>query len=277
MERTLWCPGNPEPLPEPVPPRRYRCFMRIVAWFYAGSTILLLLFAVTTAILLNSTRFHNYIIRTAEQLARESLGVRMQLQNYALSLSNLRLDIYGVTVDGASPYSNPPLLQVQHAEASMRIISILQKNWYLDDIRVDQPGIGRPPWTVWERSTGIRRSFWVRPALSMQNEYTGFGSTCWIARLFVPQSGRVTELRSGPAGLPQDIQCSGRICDESLGQTRGWENASRCAGLQRVPTSFSRFVAPSSTIGSKCSSASGYRISDDKLLHHFLIGLGPQL
>ena len=87
--------------------------MRIVAWFYAGSTILLLLFAVTTAILLNSTRFHNYITRTAEhRRGRASVS---------------------------SPCSNPPLLQVQHAEASMRIISILLKKWYLNDIRVDHP------------------------------------------------------------------------------------------------------------------------------------------
>jgi translocation and assembly module TamB len=125
--------------PEPIPPRRYRRFMRIVAWFYAASTILLLLFALTTAILLNSTRFHNYVIRTAEQQAQESLGVRVQLQNFAVNFSNLRLDLYGVTVDGASPYSSPPLLQVQHAEASLRVVSILRKKWYLDDIRADQP------------------------------------------------------------------------------------------------------------------------------------------
>jgi translocation and assembly module TamB len=134
----MHAPASSDPS-EHVPPRRYRRFMRIVAWFYAASTILLLLFALTTAILLNSTRFHNYLIRTAEQQAQESLGVRVQLQNFALNLSNLRLDLYGVTVDGASPYSSPPLLQVRHAEASVRIISFLRKKWYLDDIRVDQP------------------------------------------------------------------------------------------------------------------------------------------
>jgi translocation and assembly module TamB len=134
----MHAPASFDP-PERVPPRRYRRLMRIVAWFYAASTILLLLSALTTAILLNSTRFHNYVIRTAEQQAQESLGVRVQLQNFAVNFSNLRLDIYGVTVDGASPYPNPPLLQVQHAEASVRIISILRKKWYLDDIRVDQP------------------------------------------------------------------------------------------------------------------------------------------
>ena len=136
----MHAPASSDPS-EHVPPRRYRRFMRIVAWFYAASTILLLLFALTTAILLNSTRFHNYLIRTAEQQAQESLGVRVQLQNFALNLSNLRLDLYGVTVDGASPNSSPPLLQVRHAEASVRIISFLRKKWYLDDIRVDRKSV----------------------------------------------------------------------------------------------------------------------------------------
>ena len=63
------------------------------------------------------------------------------MQNFALDLSNLRLDIYGVTVDGASPYSNPPLLQLQHAQASVRIVSILEKKWYLNNIQIDHPVI----------------------------------------------------------------------------------------------------------------------------------------
>ena len=91
------------------------------------------------AILLHNASFHAYVIRTAQQQAQETLGVRVQLQNFALNLSNLSLDIYGVTVDGASPYPNPPLLQLQHAQASVRIVSILQKKWYLNDIRIDHP------------------------------------------------------------------------------------------------------------------------------------------
>ena len=63
----------------------------------------------------------------------------VRIQNFALNLSNLSLDVYGVTVAGASPYPDPPVLQVQHAEASVRIVSIFQQKWYLNDIRVDHP------------------------------------------------------------------------------------------------------------------------------------------
>jgi translocation and assembly module TamB len=113
--------------------------MKAAAWFTGISTVLLLLMIVVVAILLHSTAFHDYLLRTAQKQAQETLGVRVQIQNFALNLSNLQLDVYGVTVDGASPYANPPLLQVRHAEASVRIISILQKKWYLNDVRVDQP------------------------------------------------------------------------------------------------------------------------------------------
>jgi translocation and assembly module TamB len=130
---------HPEPPPRPLSPRRLQKLRRIAAWFYLISTVCLLLTTIALSVLLNSASFHNYVIRTAQKQAQESLGIRVQLQNYTLHLSTLSLDIYGVTVDGASPYPNPPLLQLQHAQASIRIVSLLRKKWYLDNIRIDHP------------------------------------------------------------------------------------------------------------------------------------------
>jgi translocation and assembly module TamB len=115
--------------------------VRFAAWFYAISTALLLLLFIVGFIVLHSASFHAYVIRTAQEQAQDSLGVPVRIQNFALNLSNLSLDIYGVTVDGASPYPNPPVLQLQHAEASIRIVSFLHQKWYLNDIRVDHPVI----------------------------------------------------------------------------------------------------------------------------------------
>jgi translocation and assembly module TamB len=129
------------PAPEPTPPRRLHKLARIAAWYSIISTALLLLFLLIGFILLHSASFHAYVIRTAQQQAQDALGVRVQLQNYVLNLSNLSLDLYGVTVDGASPYPNPPVLQLQHAEASIRIVSVFSRKWYLNDIRVDHPVI----------------------------------------------------------------------------------------------------------------------------------------
>jgi translocation and assembly module TamB len=113
--------------------------MKAAAWFTAISTALLLLMIVSAAVVLHNRTFHDYVLRTAQKQAQETLGVRVQIQNYGLNLSNLQLDVYGITVDGASPYTNLPLLQARHAGASVRIVSILQRKWYLNDVRVDQP------------------------------------------------------------------------------------------------------------------------------------------
>jgi hypothetical protein len=114
-------------------------WMRIAAWIWVGITAVTLLAACTLMILANNPRFHEYVIRTIESNASESLGVRVQLQNFALHLSTLSVDLYGITVDGANPYPNPPLLQVDHAEAGVRIVSILHRAWYFDDLRIDRP------------------------------------------------------------------------------------------------------------------------------------------
>jgi translocation and assembly module TamB len=116
-------------------------FYRVMMWIAATTTIVTLLATVAIAVLLHNARFHEYLRRTVEQKASSSLGVRVQLNNFALNFSTLSLDLYGVTVDGASPYSNPPLLQVDHAEAGVRIVSLVQRTWYLDNFRVDHPVI----------------------------------------------------------------------------------------------------------------------------------------
>ena len=114
-------------------------FFKIVAWIFLGMTAVTLIVAVGVAILLNNARFHDYLIRAAEAKASERLGVRVQLQGFVADLSNLSVDLYGVTMDGASPYPNPPLLQVDHVRAGVRIVSILSRTWYLDSFQLDHP------------------------------------------------------------------------------------------------------------------------------------------
>jgi len=83
------------------------------------STALTLAGFVAVALLLNNVRFHSYLIRLVESKASQSLGVPVHLQNFALNFHALSADLYGLTVEGATPYANPPLMQVDHAEASV--------------------------------------------------------------------------------------------------------------------------------------------------------------
>jgi translocation and assembly module TamB len=109
------------------------------AWIVLGLAVLTVLAFVAVTVVLHSARFHNYILSTVEKKASESIGTQVQLQNFALHLSNLSLDLYGLTVHGANPYPDPPLLQVAHAEAGVRIVSVLHQKWYLDKFIVHSP------------------------------------------------------------------------------------------------------------------------------------------
>jgi translocation and assembly module TamB len=114
-------------------------WLRVSIWISSGIVAVLVLSVVAAAIVLHTAAFHNYVLNKARTLASEQLGSRVDLQNFTLHLSTLSLDIYGLTVDGAEPYPNPPLLQVQHAQAGVRIVSILHRKWYLDSLRIDGP------------------------------------------------------------------------------------------------------------------------------------------
>src|SRR5271156_4520085 len=109
------------------------------AWIVVGLAVLMVLALVAVTVVLHSARFHNYLLSTVQKKASESIGTQVQIQNFAFHLSNLSLDIYGLTVHGAAPYPDPPLLQVAHAEAGVRIVSVLHKKWYLDSFVVSGP------------------------------------------------------------------------------------------------------------------------------------------
>ena len=98
-----------------------------------------MLVPVTIVVLLHSQRFHQYIIARVQSSVADSLGTRLDLQNFALNFSPLSLDLYGVTLHGANPYPNVPLLQLQHAHVGVRIVSFLQQKWYLSDVQLDHP------------------------------------------------------------------------------------------------------------------------------------------
>jgi translocation and assembly module TamB len=131
--------SDPQPTPESQPTRRPVWLWKVAAWLAAGGLALVLAAGFGLTAVVHSGRFHNYVLKTAQQRASDSLGVQVQLQNFAVHLSNLSLDLYGVTVHGANPYPNPPLLQVAHAEVGLRIVSVLRRKWYLDSVIIDRP------------------------------------------------------------------------------------------------------------------------------------------
>lgn len=113
--------------------------LTIAKWIGAVIVFPTLFGLVIAALLINTSRGHAYIVKLIQDKASQSLGVAVRLQNFDLHIASLSADLYGLSVDGAAPYPNPPLLQVQHAQAGVRVVSLLGAKWYFDSIRIDNP------------------------------------------------------------------------------------------------------------------------------------------
>ena len=130
---------HPDPSSDPKPRRLRHHWERIIAWIAGAMTLLTVLAIVTVAILLHSRRFHNYLLAKADSIASQKLNTEVTLENFTLHFSPLSLDVYGLTVHGASPYPNPPILQLQHANVGVRIVSLLHMKWYFSTVQLDHP------------------------------------------------------------------------------------------------------------------------------------------
>ena len=142
-------PDLPEPNPKQGPElypaaqaserRRSRRVPPFIPWTLGILAAAILIAVLGATLVLNNPSIHRYLRSTIETQASESLGTEVRLQEFALHLSTFSVDLYGVTIHGAQPYPNPPLLQVQHIDAGVRIISILGRKWYFDKIEFDHP------------------------------------------------------------------------------------------------------------------------------------------
>lgn len=109
------------------------------AWI-SGAVVATSIFAVLVFIaLLNVDGVHRYLLGLAQRKATAAVGVPITLENFRVDVPALRVDLYGLTIAGAAPYRTRPLLQVNHIEASVRIVSIFHLKWYLNRIEVDHP------------------------------------------------------------------------------------------------------------------------------------------
>ena len=112
---------------------------RIVGWTAAGILALILLLVAGAAFLLNSSKFHNYVISRVQTTASESLNAQVRIRNFSLNLHDLSIDIDGLLVETAEPGTQSPLLSVDRMHADVNVVSLLQRTWYLSDIEVQHP------------------------------------------------------------------------------------------------------------------------------------------
>ncbi len=111
---------------------------RIAAYTAGIIAGLVLLLGISGYLLLRSTAVHQFTLSRVERLASEKLGSRVEIKSFNLHLSDLSLDVNGITIDGKNSPSGP-LLQVDHLGANIKITSVLRREWDLNSITVDHP------------------------------------------------------------------------------------------------------------------------------------------
>jgi translocation and assembly module TamB len=122
----------------PEKPKR-ALWKRIAGWMGLGVLLLIVVIIVAILVLPRIGAFRTYALHVAEQKLSASLGSQIQVRDFALSVSHLTLDLYGVTVSGAAPYPNPPLLAVDHIGLGLGITSFVHRDWYVKNITLDHP------------------------------------------------------------------------------------------------------------------------------------------
>ena len=126
------------------PARPRRNWRRIRRWIAAITLIMVIIGAGALAglvFIFHNNSFRQYVLRAANARISDALGAEVHIRDFSLRLSRVTptLELYDVVVNGASPYQDPPLLQISRVAIGARIISIFHRKWYLADLVIDHP------------------------------------------------------------------------------------------------------------------------------------------
>ena len=106
-----------------------------------GLAILIVLLVVAAVVAVHTHAFRNWVLNMSEQKASAALNTQVRAQRFDLSWSGISptVDLYGVSIAGAAPYSDPPILQVAHLHLAIRITSLIGREWNIQDLSLDRP------------------------------------------------------------------------------------------------------------------------------------------
>lgn len=112
---------------------------RIAFWTAAALVTLMLLATIAGIFVVRSDRFHQYVQRRIVEEAQRATGGRVDLDGFAFDWHNLTAQVRGFVLHGKESASEPPLLQLDSATLSLRIISVLEKKVDLASLRIERP------------------------------------------------------------------------------------------------------------------------------------------
>jgi translocation and assembly module TamB len=114
-------------------------WQRRLGWLTAVLMTSIAVLGVAGYLIVNNPRFHGYLLAQIEKQASEATGAEVRVQNFALHLSHLAADAYGITVRGNQPASAQPLLQADQLRIRLKIVSLLRKKVDLSEIIFRHP------------------------------------------------------------------------------------------------------------------------------------------
>jgi uncharacterized protein involved in outer membrane biogenesis len=115
--------------------------LKVAGWTFAILLLLILCLAVTAAFLIRSPRVHACLIQTVQTKATAALNTPVHFRDFSFHLSGLNpsVDVYQLTVEGASPHRDTPLAQADQLHLEVTVASLLRRSWYVNNIRIEHP------------------------------------------------------------------------------------------------------------------------------------------
>jgi translocation and assembly module TamB len=112
---------------------------RKLGWIAISFVALVTVLVIAGYVVFRTQRFHDYVLAKLQQQATEAIGGQVRIQNFALRLSSLTADAYGITIRGSEPKSQPPLVQADQLRVRLKIVSLLRKKIDLSEIILRHP------------------------------------------------------------------------------------------------------------------------------------------
>src|SRR5246127_3356399 len=87
----------------------------------------------------HSRMFNQFVLSQAEEQTHARTGARLNISRVAIDWPHLAVDLYGLTLHGAEPRIQPPLLAIEHLRIRLKIVSLLRSKVDLAEIVIDRP------------------------------------------------------------------------------------------------------------------------------------------
>src|SRR5262249_25340124 len=112
---------------------------RKLGWIGIGLVAIIVVLGIAGYVVLRSQRFYSYVLARIQQQASEATGAQVRIQDFALHLSTLGAEAYGITIRGTEAESAPPLAQAEQLMIRLKIVSLLHKKVDLNEIVLRHP------------------------------------------------------------------------------------------------------------------------------------------